>query len=253
MAVPGRVAVVSLLGLLAAAPVSADIVSLTSGRTLSVKSVRTEGSQAILALRGGGEVVCDARLIASVAPDEVPYPEEPPASAGGEPVAEGMAVGEAGSPRLEARPTPLEGLIAPLAARHRVAPDLVRAVISVESGSLPTARSRKGAMGLMQLMPATARQYAVTDPYDPAENLDAGIRHLSNLLDRYDLRLALAAYNAGEAAVQRYGGMPPYRETRNYVARVLRRTAPSTIAAHGRPAAPAASRAARRAGAAPRL
>ena len=78
-------------------------------------------------------------------------------------------------------------------------------------------------MGLMQLMPATARQYAVTDPYDPESNLDAGIRHLRSLLDRFDLRLALAAYNAGEGAVRRYGGVPPFAETRNYVVRVMQR------------------------------
>lgn len=241
MPVSGRVVVVSLLGLLAAAHASADIVYLTSGRTVSVKSVRAEGTQAVLELRAGGEVVCDASLIERVAPDEVPYPEAPPAG------------GDVETVRAAAPASPIDRLIGPLAERHRVAPDLVRAVIAVESGSIATARSPKGAMGLMQLMPATARQYAVGDPYDPVENLNAGIRHLSGLLDRYDLRLALAAYNAGEGAIQRYGGMPPYRETRSYVARVLRRTAPSTIAARGRPAVPAASAAARRAAATPRL
>jgi len=75
----------------------------------------------------------------------------------------------------------------------------------------------------MQLMPATARRYAVDDPYDPGKNLDAGIRHLRDLLDRYEVSLALAAYNAGEGAVLRYGGVPPFPETRDYVARVLRR------------------------------
>ena len=208
------------LGLLAVVPVSADLVYLTSGRALSVKAVRVEGTEAVLVLRAGGEVVCDRRLIDRVAPDEVPYPEEPPVA---EPVPAPAAPG-------------IELLVGSLAERHRVAPDLVRAVIAVESANVATARSPRGAMGLMQLMPATARRYAVGDPYDPAENLDAGIRHLSSLLDRYDVRLALAAYNAGEGAVQRYGGMPPYRETRDYVSRVLRRTAAATIAARGRPA-----------------
>ena len=78
-------------------------------------------------------------------------------------------------------------------------------------------------MGLMQLMPATARQYAVADPYDPQANIEAGIRHLKSLLDRFDVPLALAAYNAGEGTVRRYGGMPPYRETRSYVSRILSR------------------------------
>jgi soluble lytic murein transglycosylase-like protein len=79
----------------------------------------------------------------------------------------------------------------------------------------------KGARGLMQLMPDTARQYGVGNSYNPTANLDAGIKHLRSLLDRFDLKLAIAAYNAGEAAVQRFGGIPPYRETRDYVTRVL--------------------------------
>jgi soluble lytic murein transglycosylase-like protein len=77
-------------------------------------------------------------------------------------------------------------------------------------------------MGLMQLMPATARRYAVTDPYDPASNIEAGIKHLKSLLERFTEELALAAYNAGEAAVQRFRGVPPYPETRSYVDRILR-------------------------------
>jgi soluble lytic murein transglycosylase-like protein len=77
-------------------------------------------------------------------------------------------------------------------------------------------------MGLMQLMPETARQYAVANPYEPRSNIEGGIRHLKSLLDRFELPLALAAYNAGEATVRRFGGMPPYPETREYVARVLR-------------------------------
>jgi soluble lytic murein transglycosylase-like protein len=77
-------------------------------------------------------------------------------------------------------------------------------------------------MGLMQLMPATARQYGAKDPYDPASNIQAGVRYLKTLLDRLPLHFALAAYNAGEAAVQRFRGIPPYPETRNYVSRILR-------------------------------
>jgi soluble lytic murein transglycosylase-like protein len=76
-------------------------------------------------------------------------------------------------------------------------------------------------MGLMQLMPATARQYALADPYDPAANIEAGVKHLKSLLQRLPVALALAAYNAGEAAVQRFNGIPPYAETRNYVSRIL--------------------------------
>ena len=92
----------------------------------------------------------------------------------------------------------------------------------VESGLDPRARSPKGALGLMQLMPATARQYGVKDALDPWQNLRGGAAHLSDLLDRYDgdLTLTLAAYNAGSGAVQRYRGVPPYRETREYVRKV---------------------------------
>ena len=93
--------------------------------------------------------------------------------------------------------------------------------MQVEAAYKSTARSRKGAMGLMQLMPETARQYALTNPYDPAANIEAGIKHLKGLLQRLPLELALAAYNAGEEAVERHGGIPPYRETVDYVKRVL--------------------------------
>jgi soluble lytic murein transglycosylase-like protein len=101
--------------------------------------------------------------------------------------------------------------------------DLVRAVIQVESGYNPGARSVKGAMGLMQLMPGTARDFGVSDPYNAAENIRGGVAYLRSLLDRYghDETLALAAYNAGPGAVEKYGNaVPPYRETRNYVGRI---------------------------------
>ncbi|HYM75852.1 MAG TPA: lytic transglycosylase domain-containing protein [Candidatus Dormibacteraeota bacterium] len=108
------------------------------------------------------------------------------------------------------------------AARHNVDPNLVRAVVKVESNFNSNAVSHKGAMGLMQLMPKTARELKVKNPFDPQQNVDAGVRHLKYLLDNYngDVNLTLAAYNAGEGAVRRSAGVPHYSETQNYVKRI---------------------------------
>jgi soluble lytic murein transglycosylase-like protein len=110
------------------------------------------------------------------------------------------------------------------AARHNVDPNLVRAVVKVESNFNPNAVSRKGAMGLMQLMPSTARQLKVENPFDPEQNVDAGVRQLKQLLDNYggDVKLTLAAYNAGAGAVARSSGVPRYAETQNYVRRITK-------------------------------
>ena len=112
------------------------------------------------------------------------------------------------------------------ASRQGVSADLVRAVIQAESAFNPIAVSSKGAMGLMQLMPATAREYGVSDPFHPEQNITAGVRYLKSLLDRYDdnVELALAAYNAGPGNVEKYGDVPPFPETRRYVKKIASAT-----------------------------
>ena len=117
----------------------------------------------------------------------------------------------------------VESAIADASARHGMDPALVRAVVRAESNFNPLAVSRKGALGLMQLMPATAGDLNVTNPFDPRQNVDAGVRHLKQLLANFggDLQLGLAAYNAGEAAVRRSGGVPNFAETRDYVRQIV--------------------------------
>jgi soluble lytic murein transglycosylase-like protein len=122
-----------------------------------------------------------------------------------------------------ARTTLYDPVIREHAELGGVRTDLVRAVVQVESGYNPYARSPKGAMGLMQLMPATAQQFGVRNPFNPIENIRAGVSYLRQLLDRYsnNEELALAAYNAGPGAVDKYGtAVPPYKETRDYVSRI---------------------------------
>ena len=120
-------------------------------------------------------------------------------------------------------PKAYDSLIARMAKAHDVDGGLIKAVIYVESRFNPNAISRKGAAGLMQLMPATADEYGVDNVYDPVQNIEAGVLHLKYLLKRYrNKRLAIAAYNAGQSNVDRYRGIPPYSETRKYVKRVLR-------------------------------
>jgi len=198
---------------------SAEIVFMTSGSTVSVKKHSKVGESVVLTLRSGGEVTLDKSLIEKIVPDEVPYPEPPPPVAA---QAQAPQVESATSPGAGLKDTAYAQLIAAAAEAHGVNPILVQALIQVESNYQPRARSNKGAMGLMQLMPATAREYRVRNAYDPAANIAAGVKKLKGLIDTFkDTALALAAYNAGEAAVLKFNGIPPYRETQNYVRKIL--------------------------------
>jgi soluble lytic murein transglycosylase-like protein len=132
---------------------------------------------------------------------------------------------------VSSRATDYDTLIAQHATQHALSPDFVRAVIQAESAFNPHARSPKGAMGLMQLMPSTAAEYRVTNAYDPAQNIRAGVAYLKSLMTRFNdnVSLALAAYNAGPGAVEKYGNtVPPYKETRSYVARIKANTPSQT-------------------------
>ena len=204
------------IGLMAAsaAPAHADLVYFRSGRAISVAAHREEQGQIILALRSGGEMIVDRTEIIEIRPDEVPYPEPVAAL----PLPERLP---ATAPSRLRATSEFDAIITRVATAHGVDSTLVRAVIQVESAYQADARSRKGAVGLMQVMPATGRQYGIRKLYDPAMNIEAGVRHLKSLLARYPLALALAAYNAGEAAVTRFRGVPPYPETQTYVSRVL--------------------------------
>jgi transglycosylase-like protein with SLT domain len=193
---------VGLLALPGAA--SADIALLANDSILKVKAQRIEGDTVVLVLKDGGEVGMPATMVRGIVPDEVLEEIRPAAAFGSAELLE---------------------LAAAAAYRHGLDPALVSAVVAVESGFEPQAVSPKGAQGLMQLMPRTAREMGVADPFDPAANLDGGSRYLSSLVARYDgdLTRALAAYNAGMGAVARHGGVPPYAETRRYVRKVLGR------------------------------
>lgn len=166
------------------------------------------------------------QVAAVAAPAATPVPSPPPLDAPLERLRKAADVmaevnAELGPPR-----SPYGQLIYDIALRHSVNPHLVAAMIHVESAFNPRAVSRKGARGLMQLLPATARRFGLTkkrDLFDPTKNLEAGVRYLEWLTQRFagDVEKILAAYNAGEGAVERFGGIPPYRETQQYVTRVF--------------------------------
>ena len=184
-----------------AAPARADTALLANGFRLRVAGKELQGASVRLFIPGGGYVDVRPSEIIGFEPDEAPVPSLP-------------------LPPPEPAPAP-----AAPHDHHGLDPVLVQSMIAEESGFNARAVSPKGAAGLMQLMPGTARDLRVSDVFDPGQNVEAGARYLRSLLERYkgDLAKALAAYNAGPGAVDRHRGIPPYRETRNYVRRVLTR------------------------------
>jgi soluble lytic murein transglycosylase-like protein len=197
---PSRILRLCLAGSVAAtfltAPVSADIVRLTNGHTFTVTASRLEGDTFVLSMPGGEEIRIARGIVEEV-----------------------VANGATSTSALDR--SAIRRLVDQVAERVGLDRRLAHAVVHTESNYQPLAISPRGAVGLMQIMPALVKQYGLEDPFDPTHNLEAGMRHLRRLLQRFDIRRALAAYNAGEAAVARYGGVPPYRETEDYVRRIL--------------------------------
>jgi hypothetical protein len=204
-----------------AAPANADLAVLSSGQVAKVVRYQVRGASMELWLPGGGSFTTPLDNVERIVADEVaPAPE----------IAETARRAGDGRYDLSFNPErrPLFGsefdrLIEAECRKANLDAALVSAVIKAESNYDPRARSRKGAQGLMQLMPATARRLGVKRVFDPAANIRGGVAYLRQLVDRYDgrLDLTLAAYNAGEQAVAEYGGVPPYRETVEYVNRIL--------------------------------
>ncbi len=184
-----------------ATPALAETAVLRNGQRLQITGYERDGELTHLHIVGG-RVALRAEEIVSIEPEEYSplRAAEAPAT------------------------TPFEQLIRAAARKHGVDEELISSVITAESAFNPRAISRKLARGLMQLMPATSSQFAVSDAFDPAQNVDAGTRYLKLLLEKYgqDLTLALAAYNAGPDRIAQYGGVPPFSETRAYVRRVLK-------------------------------
>lgn len=218
----GRVlfAALALAGL-CALPARAELIVFSDGRVTKADGYQLDGDELEIRLRGGGSYRVDATLVERIVEDEVEVSDVEVREIGfDEKVAYDLSYKEDRKPLFA---TPYDAIIQAEAKKHGVDAALVSAVIRAESNYEPRALSRKGARGLMQLMPATAKRLEVRKPFDPASNVAGGVKYLKELAERFKHRpeLVLAAYNAGERAVEAYGGVPPYRETVGYVKRIL--------------------------------
>lgn len=198
-------------------PIKAEVIVFASGRTLSIKDYLVSGDTITVTFRNGGDATFLKSVVARIDPDEV-------TDSVSEEAASAVRVAVPMQASLESRP--FATLIESVAAEHGIDPALVHAVVEAESNYRSTATSQVGARGLMQVMPSTARDLGVRRArllFEPQANLEAGVKYLKQLLGRFNgnLSSALAAYNAGPAAVLKYNGIPPFPETQDYVRRVL--------------------------------
>ncbi|HSS79460.1 MAG TPA: lytic transglycosylase domain-containing protein [Thermoanaerobaculia bacterium] len=205
------------------APARAELVILVDGNVMKATDFEAIGEQARVTLASGGRITMPIDRVDRVLDDEyTPPPPPPPPSAAVEAAKPAVPLKFEESQKIP--DGPFGPMIYEASRRHSFNPQVVAALIGAESAGNPRAYSRKGARGLMQLMPSTAQRFGahLEKIYEPKENLEAGIRYLSWLAEQFpdDLSKVLAAYNAGENAVWRYGGIPPYRETRDYVKRI---------------------------------
>lgn len=209
--------VILALLVLTAGRLEAELVVLTTGEMLKVESHKVVGDKLEVELPFGGRMTIDLSIVDRVLDDEVTLEAE----AFGDVLADVEIGFRADQP---VPTTPFGETIHALGQRFGLNPRLIAAVVRAESAFDPSALSHRGAQGLMQIMPATAERFGVSawSIFEPEVNLEVGVRYLAELRERYedDLALMLAAYNAGEATVERYGGVPPYDETRYYLRRV---------------------------------
>lgn len=213
-----------------AAPLRAELIVFSDGRVTKADGYQVDGDEVEIRLHGGGSYRVDAALVERIVEDEVEVSEVEVREVGfDEKIAYDLSYKDERKPLFS---TAYDAIIRAEAKKHGVDAALVSAVIRAESNYQPRALSRKGARGLMQLMPATAKRLEVRKPFDPASNVAGGVRYLKELAERFKHRpeLVLAAYNAGEHAVEAYGGVPPYRETIGYVKKILSWWTPAVAA-----------------------